>query len=83
LTETPADTLPRELYSPLKAMRIQKGLSLKTVADAFAVEPTTVMRHERYGNNCSTVTALKYARFYGTSVESLFGYLEPTPPEAP
>jgi hypothetical protein len=57
-------------------MRYMKGLSSETVADHFKIGRGTVHRHELYGRIVTALTAVRYARFYGCSVETLFGYLD-------
>lgn len=64
--------------SPVRVARRRLGLTLKQVAPKVGVSLGTISQME-LGDHCPSIqTALRLARFYGMTVEELFGHLIPT-----
>jgi putative transcriptional regulator len=63
--------------TPVRVARRRLGLTLKQVAPRVGVSIGTVSQME-LGDHCPSIhTALRLARFYGMTVEDLFGHLVP------
>lgn len=67
------------VYNRLAVFRVERGLSRKDVAEAVGVNPQTVGYLERGDYAPSIELALRLARLFGVSVETLFR-LEPFEP---
>lgn len=62
----------------LRALRSAKEMSLRQVAKASGVSPSTLSRAERDLGIPDAIILSKIAEFYGVSFESLLDKLEPT-----
>lgn len=61
--------------SPLRQARKMSGVRLYEVAEFMGINQCNVSRHEGYGHRPGILICLQYAKFYGTTVDALFGYL--------
>ena len=67
---------PRDMVgSALRDLRLSYRLSLDTVAQEIGITKNGLSHIELTGANASVITAIRLARFYGTTVEELFGPL--------
>lgn len=66
------------LFNRINLFRQEKGLSRKDLAEMVAVNPQTIGYLERGDYRPTVELALKLARAFGVSVETLFA-LEPFP----
>lgn len=69
------------LFNRINLFRHDRGLSRKELAELVAVNPQTIGYLERGDYRPTVELALKLARAFGVSVETLFA-LEPFPPLA-
>lgn len=69
------------LFNRINLFRQDRGLSRKELAELVAVNPQTIGYLERGDYRPTVELALKLARAFGVSVETLFA-LEPFPPLA-
>lgn len=67
---------PRDMVgSALRDLRLSYRLSLDTVAQEIGITKNGLSHIELTGANTNVITAIRLARFYGTTVEELFGQL--------
>lgn len=69
------------LFNRIHLFRQEKGLSRKELAELVSVNPQTIGYLERGDYRPTVELALKLARAFGVSVDTLFA-LEPFPPLA-
>lgn len=61
--------------SAVRDLRLSYRLSLDTVSQEIGITKSALSHIELTGANARVITAIRLARFYGTTVEELFGPL--------
>ena len=64
----------------LQQLRIRQGLSMKEVASALSMPYTTYVNYEKGAREPGSETLIRFADFYGVSVDYLLGLTDKPEP---
>jgi DNA-binding XRE family transcriptional regulator len=73
LAAKPRSKEPKPNASRLRRLRLKAGLTIERVADAVGLSYVTLHHYEVGRRSPNARTALAIARFYGVTVEAIWG----------